>query len=248
MHELTINVTSNYDAVISVNVTSLPVQAFNNVMSHVVMENQGVALLWLPYVLMTVVILALLCVSFVRFHMQNKERYIRREVIARQESGSLSLYSGKITPVEEAPFDPDAVHIFRPDDTSDTRQESPQFGDGPNADSVSIGSCTSIMEPNGICRTKQGHTKVKRTKNIMQTKHGAVKRSDDIELGLCTDRVSTPDERSGSSIVEQMDECVIKDALERHSKPKINCRQSLTFTKRDSRISLYEASGRYHIQ
>ena len=44
--------------------------------------------LWLPYVLLTLVILLMLIASFINFHLKYKDRYVRRSELARGSSVS----------------------------------------------------------------------------------------------------------------------------------------------------------------
>ena len=49
--------------------------------------------LWLPYVLLTLVILLMLIASFINFHLKYKDRYVRRSELAR--GGSVSKVERK---------------------------------------------------------------------------------------------------------------------------------------------------------
>ena len=42
--------------------------------------------LWLPYVILTVILIAMLVASFINFHFKYKDRYVKRTVMARGSS------------------------------------------------------------------------------------------------------------------------------------------------------------------
>lgn len=48
-----------------------------------VMDAETVNYLWLPYVILTLILLSLLVASFIHFHVKYRDRYVKRSVLAK---------------------------------------------------------------------------------------------------------------------------------------------------------------------
>ena len=188
------------------------------VLVHDVTPQSTGSLLWLPYTVVTVVMVTLLFISFMRFHLQNKERYQKRVVVASRKQ---SFHTSGIQ------YDPEC-----------NRAELNCYRRPPDVTVDDVKACSSTANNAVIIKnlcTCDADDDVTASARLPNGESGTRLPDVDDPKPSATLPARGPRDKS---VLERMEEEIIMAALANQKRVRINCRQSLTFMKRDSRGSV----------
>lgn len=128
---------SSATVLVVVNVTSNSAYYWSTTAAHEDLDQISTALLWLPYVIFTIVLLGLIAVSFLRFHCERGNQYRRRqaEISDKLQHGSIQ----------------DSLRLLPTSTQEAELMTNFQLGGG-----VSLMPGSALQQPNGFGPTKDG--------------------------------------------------------------------------------------------
>ena len=103
-------------------------------------DTAGIPLLWLPYILLTIFLMALLIASFIHFHYKYRDRYARRDELAKElhRTGdphavkcTTNMHMESGTSFNNRPISLSAMHLMHAHDrqkTSHKQRTKPRLG------------------------------------------------------------------------------------------------------------------------